>query len=113
MKKLIERIKDTFRGNKLSQDVSTNLENTRNIYDFIMEDNSGKSYIPIPKEIYDKGSDMVLDWTNSINKTRNMNSYLSAIKVKENMKERGYLFIINSKELKDNYLIEGNDYILN
>ena len=113
MKKLIERIKDIFRDDKLPQYISNHLASTRNIYEFVRENKNGKSYIPIPKEIYDKGSDMVIDWNNSIDKTRNMHSYLSAIKVKENMKERGYLFIINRKELKDNYLIEGNDYILN
>ena len=112
MKKLIERIKDTFRKDKLPQDISDNLASTRNIYDFIMENKSGKSYIPIPKEIYDEGSEVVIDWNNSILKTINMHSYLSAMKFKGNLEERGYNLMLNNHEIKDK-LMEGNDYILN
>ena len=112
MKKLIERIKDTFRKDKLPQDISNHLESTRNIYDFIRENKNGKSYIPIPKEIYDEGSEMVIDWNNSILKTVNMHSYLSAMNFKENLEERGYNLRLDDTEVKD-ALIEGNDYILN
>ena len=112
MKKLIERIKDTFRKDKLPQDISDNLASTRNIYDFIRKNKSGKSYIPIPKEIYDEGSEMVIDWNNSILKTINMHSYLSAMKFKGNLEGRGYNLMLDNDEMKER-LIKGNDYILN
>ena len=112
MKKLIERIKDTFRKDKLPQYVSNHLAATRNIYDFVRENKNGKSYIPIPKEIYNEGSEMVMDWNNSILKTINMHSYLSAMNFKENLEERGYNLRLDDTEVKD-ALIEGNDYILN
>ena len=112
MKKLIERIKDTFRKDKLPQDISDSLASTRNIYDFIRKNKSGKSYIPIPKEIYGEGSEMVIDWNNSIIKTINMHSYLSAMNFKENLEERGYNLRLDDTEVKD-ALMKGNDYILN
>ena len=136
MKKLIERIKDTFRRDKLPQDISNHLESTRNIYEFIREDKEGKLYIPIPKEDsvkvlddlrvnglitkesaialrkYNNSHERVIDWKNSINKTINMHSYLSAMNFKENMERRGYNLMLNNNEMKDT-LIEGNDYILN
>lgn len=112
MKKLIERIKDTFRKDKLPQGISNHLASTSNIYDFIRENKSGKSYIPIPKEIYDEGSEMVIDWNNSILKTINMHSYLSAMNFKENLEERGYNLMLDDTEVKD-ALMKGNDYILN
>ena len=88
MKKLIERIKDAFRKDKLPQDISNHLSSTSNIYEFVRENKNGKSYIPIPKEIYDEGSEMVIDWNDSILKTINMHSYLSAMKFKENLEGR-------------------------
>ena len=112
MQKLIERIKDTFRKDKLPQGISNHLASTSNIYDFIRENKNGKSYIPIPKEIYDEGSEMVIDWNNSIIKTIDMHSYLSYMNFKENLEGRGYNLMLNNNEMKDT-LIEGNDYILN
>ena len=61
MKKLIEYIKDTFRRDELPQDISNHLESTRDIYDFIREDQKGKSYIPIPKELYNKGTMKIIN----------------------------------------------------
>ena len=112
MKKLIERIKDTFRKDKLPQEASNHLASTRNIYDFVRENKNGKSYIPIPKEIYNEGSEMVMDWNNSILKTINMHSYLSAMNFKQKLEGRGYNLMLSNNEMKDT-LMEGNDYILN
>ena len=112
MKKLIERIKETLRRDKLPKDISNTLASTRNIYDFIRENKGGKSYIPIPKEIYDEGSEMVIDWNNSILKTINMHSYLSAMNFKQKLEGRGYNLMLSNNEMKDT-LMEGNDYILN
>jgi hypothetical protein len=112
MKKLIERVKDLFKKDKLPQKVSDHLEYTRDVYAFIKQDTDGNSYIPIPKEIYDEGSDMVIDWNNSIIKTIDMHSYLSYMNFKENLEGRGYNIMLNDNEMKDT-LMKGNDYILN
>ena len=112
MSKLITRIKEFFRKDKLPQDISNHLASTRNIYDFVRENKNGTSYIPIPKEIYDEGSEMVIDWNNSIIKTIDMHSYLSYMNFKENLEGRGYNIMLNDNEMKDT-LMKGNDYILN
>ena len=136
MKKLIERIKDAFRKDKLPQDISNHLSSTRNINDFFRKSKDGEAYIPIPKENsvasvildylrgsitkesvvalckYAKSPERVIDWEDSINKTKNMHSYLSSMNFNKNLDGRGYTFISNYKENKKE-LMDGNDYILN
>ena len=112
MKKLIERIKEFFRKDELPQDISNNLEYTRKVYDFIQLDENGDHYIPIPKEIYNQGENVINDWNDSIRKTINIHSYLSALELKERWKQRGYNLVLNPEDLEYT-LMEGNDYILN
>ena len=105
MKKLIERIKDTFRRDKLPQDISNHLESTRNIYDFIREDKEGKLYIPIPKEESVKVlDDLSVNVSNKISYINGFKVGLSTdCKFYSGFQEISNEYTLLRNELKSNY----------